>query len=150
MINWDEFEHIHVIKKLKFILSSWWNVDVIFTDEQGQIRNLKQSSLLNPAVRAFMEKETNREGLSEEVSKIISQLESSEKRFDLGKWPQTGLDMCIFPILIDREFMGTVVAIGFIKDTEEAHRIKEVKDRLRAQGETEEHIDGGDQENSFL
>ena len=34
MINWDEFEHIHVIKKLRHILSSWWNVDVIFTDER--------------------------------------------------------------------------------------------------------------------
>ena len=32
MINWDEFEHIHVIKKLKQILNSWWNIDVVFTD----------------------------------------------------------------------------------------------------------------------
>ncbi|MEZ4870834.1 MAG: hypothetical protein R2827_01050 [Bdellovibrionales bacterium] len=38
MINWDEFEHIHVIKKLKEILNSWWNIDVIFTDERGQLK----------------------------------------------------------------------------------------------------------------
>ena len=33
MINWDEFEHIHVIRKLKQVLTSWWNIDTVFTDE---------------------------------------------------------------------------------------------------------------------
>ena len=38
MINWSEFEHIHVIKKLKQILKSWWNIDVLFTDERGHLK----------------------------------------------------------------------------------------------------------------
>ena len=38
MINWNEFEHIHVIKKLKQILNSWWNIDLVFTDERGEIK----------------------------------------------------------------------------------------------------------------
>ena len=38
MINWDEFEHIHVIKKLKHILSAWWNIDVVYTDERGVLK----------------------------------------------------------------------------------------------------------------
>ena len=33
MINWDEFDHIHVIKKLRQILNTWWNIDIVFTDE---------------------------------------------------------------------------------------------------------------------
>jgi two-component system, NtrC family, response regulator HupR/HoxA len=39
MINWDEFEHIHVIKKLKHILGAWWNVDTVFTDDRGVLRS---------------------------------------------------------------------------------------------------------------
>ena len=38
MIRWDDFEHIHVIKKLKHILGSWWNIDVMFTEENGYLR----------------------------------------------------------------------------------------------------------------
>ena len=52
MINWDEFEHIHVIKKLKQILNTWWNIDVIFTDERGQLKGFDggKQSFCNPAV----------------------------------------------------------------------------------------------------
>ena len=58
MINWDEFEHIHVIKKLKQILSSWWNIDIVFTDERGHLRGMdpKSNRLSNPAVSAFLSK----------------------------------------------------------------------------------------------
>jgi two-component system response regulator HupR/HoxA len=49
--------------------------------------------------------------------------------------------MAVFPIVIDGEFMGTVVGVGFIKDTAEANRIDEVRDRLSAQGETRDTID---------
>lgn len=141
MINWDEFEHIHVIKKLKLILSSWWNIDVIFTDERGRIRGFKDSALTNPAVQAFLSKEANQEGLSEEVANAINEMQSSGTRFSLNKWSQGGFDMAIFPIVIEGEFMGTVVGLGFIKDTAEANRIEEVKDKLSAQGESRDTID---------
>ena len=38
MINWDEFEHIHVIQKLKSIISQWWNIETVFTDDTIYIR----------------------------------------------------------------------------------------------------------------
>ncbi len=141
MINWDEFEHIHVIKKLKLILSSWWNIDVVFTDERGRIRGFKESAVVNPAVQAFLNKEANRDGLSEEVSRAINEMQSTESRFALTKWSHAGFDMAVFPIVIDGEFMGTVVGLGFIKDTAETNRIDEVKDRLAGQGETRDTID---------
>ncbi len=141
MINWDEFEHIHVIKKLKLILSSWWNIDVVFTDERGRMRGYKETAIVNPAVQAFLNKEANREGLSEEVSGAINEMQASESRFSLTKWSNAGFDMAVFPIVIDGEFMGTVVGLGFIKDTAETNRIDEVKDRLASQGETRDTVD---------
>lgn len=143
MINWDEFEHIHVIKKLKLILSSWWNIDVIFTDERGRIRGYKENGqeLINPVVKSFLNPEQNRENLAEEVSRAIHEMQKAESRFALAKWSHAGFDMAIFPIVIDGEFMGTVLGVGFIKDTAETNRIEEVKDRMAAQGETRETID---------
>lgn len=143
MINWDEFEHIHVIRKLKLILSSWWNIDVIFTDERGRIRGYKENGqeLVNPVVKAFLHPEQNRENLAEEVSRAINDMQKAETRFALAKWSHAGFDMAVFPIVIDGEFMGTVLGVGFIKDTAETNRIEEVKDRLAAQGESRETID---------
>ena len=141
MINWDEFEHIHVIKKLKLILASWWTIDVVFTDEKGELRGYKDGSdLVNPSVKAFLNKEEHRKNFSQEIFQIINKMRNNEDRFTLKKWDLAGFDMAIFPIIIDGEFMGTVVGTGFIRDLDEAGRVEEVKDRLKHEGEKEDFI----------
>ena len=152
MINWDEFEHIHVIKKLKLILASWWAIDVVFTDEKGQLRSYKEdgSDLINPCVQTFFSKESHREDFAREISKVIHEMQNNNDRFALAKWPLAGFDMAIFPIIIDREFLGTVVGVGFIKDNCETNRIQEVKDCLVAQGENQETVDTAVSKIQFL
>src|SRR5690242_972308 len=102
MINWDEFEHIHVIKKLKQILSSWWNIDVIFTDERGVLRSdPKGGKYINPAVATFLSKDTAVESLAETVQKSMEDLRVSSNRYSLRKWDTAGFDVAIVPIMID-------------------------------------------------
>jgi two-component system response regulator HupR/HoxA len=136
MINWDEFEHIHVIKKLKQILSSWWNIDIIFTDERGHVRGSDQRSTaqVNPAVKHFLSKKTSIENLSEVVSKSMETMRQSNDRFMIRKWDLGGFDIAIVPIIIENEFMGNVVALGFLKDTDVTNRLNEIRERLAAFG----------------
>jgi hypothetical protein len=44
MINWDEFEHIHVIRKLKEVISRWWNIDVFFGDDRGNLKIIEKGT----------------------------------------------------------------------------------------------------------
>lgn len=143
MINWDEFEHIHVIKRLRHILSSWWNVDVIFTDERGVIKGLDSAkvSFSNPAVGMLVKKETAQQNISEMVSKTIDDLRMSDNRYAMKKWEMAGFDVGIFPITIENDFMGTVIAMGFFKDTNVSARITEVRDRLAAFGASSDMIE---------
>jgi transcriptional regulator with GAF, ATPase, and Fis domain len=136
MINWDEFEHIHVIKRLRHILSSWWNVDVIFTDERGMIKGLDntKSPWANPAVGFLVGKEPTQNSIAEMVTKTIDDLRMSDNRYSLKKWDMAGFDVGIFPIMIENDFMGTVIAVGFFKDSNFATRLPEVRDRLAAFG----------------
>ena len=39
MINWEELKHIHVIKKLDEVLSSWFNTAILIADGHGIILN---------------------------------------------------------------------------------------------------------------
>lgn len=131
MINWDEFEHIHVVRKLKQILAAWWNIDVIFTDERGQPRGFNtQTAFTNPAVQAFLSKENALADLSDNVQKCLQDLKVSENSIALRKWDLAGFDMAVVPISIDNDFMGCVVALGFIKDRSQASRISEIRERL--------------------
>lgn len=144
MINWDEFEHIHVIKKLKQILASWWNIDIIFTDERGHIRaaDSKAASFVNPAVKLFLSKETSADNLSELVAKTMESMRQSNDKHFMRKWDMAGFDVAIVPIVIENEFMGNVVAMGFLKDTDVTNRLNEVRERLAAFGASNEVIQG--------
>ncbi|PWU19163.1 MAG: nitrogen fixation protein NifA [Bdellovibrio sp.] len=143
MINWDEFEHIHVIKKLRHILASWWNVDVIFTDERGVVKGFDpvKTVFANPAVGHLIQKDVAQQNLAEFVLKTIDELRMSDNRYAIKKWDLAGFDIGIFPISIDSDLMGTVVAMGFFKDSNEGQRPHEVRDRLAAFGGSGELIE---------
>lgn len=136
MINWDEFEHIHVIKKLRHILSSWWNVDVIFTDERGIVKGFDAAKTVfaNASVGHLVQKDAAQQNLAEFVLRTIEDLRMSDNRFAIKKWDLAGFDIGVFPISIENDFMGTVVAMGFFKDNKDPQRPHEVRDRLAAFG----------------
>lgn len=136
MINWNDFEHIHVIKKLKHILHSWWSIDIVFTDERGHIKGLdgEKVSFTNPAVQYLVNKEVTQSNLAELVSGVVNDLRTSNQNYVFKKWDATGFDVCVFPILIENDFVGTVVATGFFNDSANAQRISEVRERLAAYG----------------
>jgi transcriptional regulator with PAS, ATPase and Fis domain len=153
MINWDEFEHIHVIKKLKQILNSWWNIDVVFTDERGQLRtgmDAKTANFCNPAVATFLSKDTSVAALSETVSKTLEEIRVSGNRYAIKKWDTAGYDMAIIPITIENDFMGCVVAMGFMKDRTQVSRISEIRERMAIFGASGDTIDKAIGKISFI
>ncbi len=131
MINWDEFEHIHVIRKLKHIIGSWWNVDVVFTDDRGNPRfgGLTDHNTSNPALLELFKKENVVESFTECTKKSIDDLKMTDNRYSLKRWDALGFDMVVFPIFIENDFMGTVVATGFLKEKAD-NQLVEIRERL--------------------
>lgn len=136
MINWDEFDHIHVIKRLRHILDSWWNVDVFFTDDRGAMKGMRgaRGEVKNPGVAFVMSKESAQTSLGEFVVKCLEELRQSGNRYVMKKWDVTGWDLLVFPITIENDCMGVVVAQGFFRDSQGAQNLPEVRERLAAFG----------------
>ncbi len=143
MINWDEFDHLHVIKKLKHILNSWWNVDVLFTDERGHTKSFDKGKFqfCNPAVAYQLSKDSDVDSFSTLVAKAIEDLRLSENRYAVRTWEAAGFDLAIIPIVIDNDFMGTVVGIGFHKDHTQPQRMPELKEKMKANGATFDQVE---------
>jgi len=142
MINWDDFEHIHVIDKLRLILNSWWNIDLLFTDDKGQVKGFTgKAQCKNPATGFLMQKEACRANLSEIVTKAVEDLRNSENRFSIRKWEMVGYDIGVFPLMIENDYMGTVLAVGFFRDENFTQKLAEVRDRLAAFGCTGDIIE---------
>ncbi len=136
MINWNDFEHIHVIKKLKHILHSWWSVDIVFTDERGHLKGLDgdKVSFVNPGLKYLIQKDAIKTSLAELVAATAQQFINSNNKYVFKKWDALGFDVCVIPILIENDFVGTVVATGFFNDSPSSQRILEVRERLAAFG----------------
>lgn len=143
MINWDEFEHIHVIRKLRQVLNSWWNVDIVFTDERGQIKGFDPSNTqwANPGLGFLINKDVAQNSLSELVTKTIDELRLSDNKYAMKKWDMSGFDLGIFPIMIENDYMGSVVAVPFFKEDNFAPRTQEVRDRLASFGANADTIE---------
>lgn len=142
MINWDEFEHIHVIRKLKQILSTWWNIDTLFTDDRGHLRGFEgdRSKFTNPAVRFLLDKQANLDSIQDLAAKALSDLRQSGNGYAIRTWDAAGFDVGIFPIMIENDVVGAVVALGFFKEASNQNRLNEVRDRLAAFGATGDQV----------
>lgn len=143
MINWSDFEHIHVIKKLKEILLSWWQIDLIFTDDRGIIKspNPDKTSLFNPAVSHVLKNETFQKDLTELVAQALEQLKHTQAHCTIIQWDMIGYDALVVPIIIDSDLAGTVVALGFLKDqSDTSRRLEEIKRKLIHSGITENQV----------
>lgn len=118
MINWDEFEHIHVIRKLKEVIGKWWNIDVFFADDRGNLKIIEKGQkreYSNPLINLAMQREDGYESLSEFVRNCVSDLRKSQDKEISRPWLANLYGSCI-PIIIDNEFMGGVLCVGYLKD----------------------------------
>ncbi len=135
MVKWNEFEHIHVIKKLKNIVGSWWNVDILFTNEMGQptVSDFEKLTSYNPLTPSLFKKEELSKSFQETVSQCIDDLKLTDNRYSVRKWEALGFDVIVFPIVIENDFMGTVVATGFLKD-KASNSLVDIREKLSSFG----------------
>lgn len=136
MINWDEFEHLHVIRKLKQILNTWWNIDIVFTDDRGRVRGFykEKTKMVNPSTEQFLTRDAALDNFAEVVSAAMGDLRQSGNRYQLRRWDMSGYDLGVFPIVIDSDFVGAVCALGFFKDPAQDGKMAETRERMAAFG----------------
>jgi transcriptional regulator with GAF, ATPase, and Fis domain len=119
MINWEELKHIHVIRKLEEILAQWFNTEIFFVDERGQVRNYdpldRQREFKNPLCATLLPKEKGRELVLKAIAEANERVFSSGKTHVVVPGPAGVENVLISRISVDNEFLGSVFAYCFIE-----------------------------------
>lgn len=118
MINWDEFEHIHVIRKLKEVISKWFQVDVFFADDRGNLKVIERGQKKdwsNPVMNLLLQRDPGFDALQEYARTVVTDLRKTQEK-DMMKEFLPNLVGSSFPIMIDSDLMGAVIAIGYFHD----------------------------------
>ncbi|MBC7658739.1 MAG: sigma 54-interacting transcriptional regulator [Chitinophagaceae bacterium] len=132
-VRWEDFDKMHVIRKLKEIVGKWWGVQINFTDKRGFLRGVPEGKFFNPlnpicqaivadkkgfGIRVNTARQTTVESMSAKKTRITQDV--------------TGFAVISLPIHVNGEFFGTVFGDGFIcEDTAAAQKtlIKEYLER---------------------
>lgn len=144
MLNWQEFEDLRVIKKLKTVISNWWNAEVVFIDEKGDLKNLDRANMPQFKNKIFnmIMKSPRGFDLLQEFTRSAVMSNKANKEVTL-KWDEAGLFTYISPIHIDGNMSGAAVSTAFFtEDTKEKDKERLYK-TLRDLGYTTKDIDAG-------
>lgn len=115
MINWEELKHIHVIRKLESILAQWFNTEVFFVDERGQVRNFEPSHTLKNPVAAQFVRERARDQFFKHVAEANEEAIKSDRKSFVRKGP-TGFENVIVSRIADgNDFFGCVYAFCYLE-----------------------------------
>jgi len=142
MINWEELKHIHVIRKLEEILAQWFNTDIFFVDERGQIRNYdpndKNKEFKNSLSAAFLGQERGRLLLTKAITDANEKAFQSDQPHLVANGPAGVECMLVSRISAEGEFLGSVIAYSFVEkeiSTEMKAKARTALDALGLEGE---------------
>lgn len=117
MINWEELKHIHVIKKLDGILSSWFNTAILVSDSHGVILNHQKGekpNCNNLLVQLLLQSTNGHEFLEHYSTGLSQKFGNSEKPFEVVDGPLPNTKAIFAKVKIDNEYLGTVFAWPFL------------------------------------
>ncbi len=133
MINWDEFEHIHVIRKIREILARWWNTEVFFADDRGNIRGIdreKAKEFKNLVCNLILQTDRGFDLLADYAKQAVDEVKNLDERYLFKNW-DFGLGGIVVPIMIDSEFMGVVFGLGFYREGMRETHLKILESNLK-------------------
>ncbi len=117
MIKWEEFEHIHVVRKIREVVGNWFQVDILFVDDQGRLKNFEkgQKRLWSNTLLANT---VNTEAGYDYLAQVIERENAHLVRADVKHHEFEFMPGChgmAFPIVVDSEYVGAVVALCYHK-----------------------------------
>lgn len=117
LVNWQDFDKLILIRKLRDLVGDWWNVQMHFTDEQGLLRGVpsgKFFSPLNPISAAIVKDADGFIRTMEDVKKTTISA-------SLAKRPKvvrndSGFSALFVPLRVKGKNLGCVFADGFLSE----------------------------------
>jgi len=115
MINWEELKHIHVIRKFEEILAQWFNTDIFYVDERGQVRNHPGRDYRNPLSVLWTSQEKGRKTLFESIASANEKAFRSDQSQLVLPGPAGVESVVVSRIHLDQEFLGSVYAYSYLE-----------------------------------
>ncbi|MGY3803563.1 sigma 54-interacting transcriptional regulator [Pigmentibacter ruber] len=127
-LNFEHFENLNIVNKLRQIIGNWWNIQLNFTDEKGYLRGVPQGRFFNPKNPICKFITENNETFKDCVKVArVTTIESEEANEQLISTCHAGFSTISLPLKIEEKYLGCIFADGFIIE----ETVNEQKEKLR-------------------
>lgn len=115
IVRFEEFDKMHVIRRLKEVIGKWWNVQINFTDKKGFLRGVPEGKFFNPLNPICQAIVADDKGFAKRVgtARKTTVEAMSSKKPKLSR-SHEGFSVISVPIHVNGEYMGTVFGDGFL------------------------------------
>ncbi len=141
-VNWQDFDKLHVIRRLRQLVAKWWKVQINFTDAQGLLRGVPKGKFFNPVNEVCVGITGLKDGFLGCLSTVrqsTAQVTHEEKAV-LSNC-HAGFSSVIVPIRVGGKFLGCVFGDGFLIAESEVEQKVKIRASLRRFFKTENHLD---------
>lgn len=114
-VRWEDFDKMHVIRRLKEVIGKWWAIQINFTDKKGFLRGVPEGkffSPLNPICKIITESQDGFQKCVTTARRLTVEAMNA-KRAQVTR-DQVGFSVIAVPIRVNGEFLGTVYGDGFL------------------------------------
>ena len=115
MIDWEAFDKLIVVRKMKDVIGKWWNIQLNFTDPKGYLRGVPDGKFFNPLNEVCKKVVQREDGFKRCIftarNATIDAINRTSSRIFKD---HIGLSAISLPVRFDNNFLGCVYADGFI------------------------------------
>lgn len=125
----DDFDKLHVVRRLREVIGHWWKIQLNFTDEKGYLRGVPKGKFFNP-VNPVSQRITENNETFKECLANVRKANGIARGVDshLLATDPAGFSTLIVPLRVGGTYYGCLFADGFILESSAA----EQKENIRA------------------
>ena len=122
-VRWEEFDKIHVIRKLREIVGRWWKIQLNFTDQKGLLRGVPDGKFFNPLNQVCTAITSNAKGFEgcRGTARTTTASMTNSKGVKVSSC-HAGFSTVSVPIRVNGQFVGTVFGDGFVLEESAAQQ----------------------------
>ncbi len=138
-LPWEDFNKLHVVKRLRELIGDLWKIQVNFTDDKGYLRGVPAGKFFNPlheVCKQITRSSTGFQGCMSAVRKT-AQIKGKGVEFDRC---HVGFSTISVPITMNGHYVGCIFCDGFIRSETEGEQKELIQRSLKNQFPNEKKL----------
>lgn len=128
----DDFDKLHVVRRLREVIGHWWKIQLNFTDEKGYLRGVPKGKFFNP-VNPVSQRITENNETFKECLANVRKANGLARGIDshMFSTDPAGFSTLTVPLRVGGTFLGCLFADGFILQDTEKKQKEDIRNYLQ-------------------